>query len=132
MADRHRCLDASFPSPSVCNRQWYVSLPFILILTGSRFAHCSALLLHDSRCPQSALFNFQSLLLVVLLLVCTCTYARAVAPRLIDRNKDGYVNLILSLVLSPSPLIAQFVYCCYLLVLASFHFILARFAGSSD
>ena len=131
MADRQRCLDASFPSPSVCNRQWSVSLPFILILT-SQVAYCSALLPHDSRCPQSALFNFQSLLLVVLLLVCTCTYARAVAPRLIDRNKDGYVNLILSLVLSPSPLIAQFVYCCYLLVLASFHFILARFAGSSD
>ena len=57
---------------------------------------CSPTPDHDSRCPQSALFNFQSLLLVVLLLVCTCTYARAVAPRLIDRNKDGYVNLILS------------------------------------
>ncbi|ETW76343.1 hypothetical protein HETIRDRAFT_28772, partial [Heterobasidion irregulare TC 32-1] len=42
---------------------------------------------------QSALFNFQSLLLVVLLLVCTCTYARAVAPRLIDRNKDGFLGL---------------------------------------
>ena len=40
---------------------------------------------------QSALFNFQSLLLVILLLICTCTYMRAVAPRLIDRNKEGYV-----------------------------------------
>lgn len=38
---------------------------------------------------QSALFNFQSLLLVILLLICTCTYVRAVAPRLIDRNKEG-------------------------------------------
>lgn len=43
-------------------------------------------------CLQSALFNFQSLLLVILLLICTCTYVRAVAPRLIDRNKEGYVR----------------------------------------
>ncbi len=38
---------------------------------------------------QSALFNFQSLLLVLLLLICTCTYIRGTAPALIDRNKDG-------------------------------------------
>ena len=43
---------------------------------------------------QSALFNFQSLLLVILLLICTCTYVRAVAPRLIDRNKEGYVHVL--------------------------------------
>ncbi|KAI0704414.1 hypothetical protein C8T65DRAFT_810279 [Cerioporus squamosus] len=42
---------------------------------------------------QSALFNFQSLLLVILLLICTCTYVRAVAPRLIDRNKEGFPGL---------------------------------------
>ncbi|PFH49540.1 hypothetical protein AMATHDRAFT_147516, partial [Amanita thiersii Skay4041] len=41
----------------------------------------------------SALFNFQSLLLVVLLVICTCTYIRAVAPRLIDRNKQGLLGL---------------------------------------
>lgn len=38
---------------------------------------------------QSALFNFQSLLLVILLTICTCTYVRATAPALIDRNKQG-------------------------------------------
>ncbi|KAH7339899.1 hypothetical protein B0J17DRAFT_657255 [Rhizoctonia solani] len=42
---------------------------------------------------MSALFNFQSLLLVVLLIICTCTYVRAVAPGLIDRNKQGFVGL---------------------------------------
>ncbi|KNZ82342.1 Protein kish-A, partial [Termitomyces sp. J132] len=42
---------------------------------------------------QSALFNFQSLLLVILLTICTCTYVRAVAPRLIDRNKQGFLGL---------------------------------------
>lgn len=41
---------------------------------------------------QSALFNFHSLLRVVLLLICTCTYVRATAPGLIDRNKEGYVT----------------------------------------
>jgi len=38
---------------------------------------------------QSALFHFQALLLVILLFICTCTYVRAVAPRLVDRNKQG-------------------------------------------
>lgn len=40
---------------------------------------------------QTALLNFSSLLLCILLFVCTCTYARATAPGLIDRNKEGYV-----------------------------------------
>lgn len=39
---------------------------------------------------MSALFNFQSLLLVVLLLICTCTYVRAQATRLMDRYRTGF------------------------------------------
>ena len=39
---------------------------------------------------QSALFNFQSLLLVILLLICTSTYLHNVFPGIMDRNKDGY------------------------------------------
>ncbi|KDQ59584.1 hypothetical protein JAAARDRAFT_127161, partial [Jaapia argillacea MUCL 33604] len=42
----------------------------------------------------SALFNFESLLRVILLMICTCTYIRAVAPRLIDRNKEGFLGLL--------------------------------------
>ncbi|KAI0728953.1 DUF1242-domain-containing protein [Fomitopsis betulina] len=42
---------------------------------------------------MSALFNFQSLLLVILLMICTCTYVRAVAPRIVDRNKEGFLGL---------------------------------------
>ncbi|KIY53146.1 DUF1242-domain-containing protein, partial [Fistulina hepatica ATCC 64428] len=41
----------------------------------------------------SALFNFQSLLLVLLLVICTCTYVRGVTPRIIDRNKEGFLGL---------------------------------------
>ncbi|KAK8224717.1 hypothetical protein HDK90DRAFT_514883 [Phyllosticta capitalensis] len=41
----------------------------------------------------TALFNFQSLLLVILLLVCTSTYLHAVAPGLLDRNKDGVFGI---------------------------------------
>ncbi|KAJ2615266.1 hypothetical protein EV177_001653 [Coemansia sp. RSA 1804] len=43
---------------------------------------------------MSALFNFQSLLLVILLTICTCTYLRAQAPALIDRNKTGVMGLL--------------------------------------
>lgn len=41
--------------------------------------------------PQFALFNFQSFLLALLLLICTCTYAHYVFPGIMDRNRDGSV-----------------------------------------
>ena len=40
---------------------------------------------------QSALFHFQSLLLVILLLICTCAYIKSQFPSLIDKNKTGWV-----------------------------------------
>jgi len=50
---------------------------------------------HPSRhaTNMSALFNFQSLLLVIILMICTCTYVRAVAPGIVDRNKQGFLGL---------------------------------------
>ncbi|EIW70023.1 hypothetical protein TREMEDRAFT_29628, partial [Tremella mesenterica DSM 1558] len=42
---------------------------------------------------KSALFNFQSLLLVFLLLICTSTYVRGAAPGLIDRKKSGFLGV---------------------------------------
>ncbi|RKP20124.1 DUF1242-domain-containing protein, partial [Rozella allomycis CSF55] len=41
----------------------------------------------------SALFNFQSLLTVLLLLVCTCSYIHAQTPALLDRHKTGFLGL---------------------------------------
>ncbi|NWS57222.1 KISHA protein, partial [Chunga burmeisteri] len=38
----------------------------------------------------SAIFNFQSLLTIILLLICTCAYIRSLAPSLLDKNKTGY------------------------------------------
>ncbi|KAL2105667.1 hypothetical protein VUR80DRAFT_7939 [Thermomyces stellatus] len=42
---------------------------------------------------MSAIFNFQSLLLVILLLICTSTYAHALFPAIMDRNKDGFAGI---------------------------------------
>ncbi|XP_075748161.1 transmembrane protein 167A-like protein ksh [Rhipicephalus microplus] len=42
---------------------------------------------------MSALFNFQSLLTVVLLLICTCAYIRSIYPSLLDRNKEGLLGV---------------------------------------
>ena len=40
---------------------------------------------------QSAIFNFQALLIVILLTICTCAYLRASPLQsIIDRNKTGY------------------------------------------
>ncbi|XP_070791881.1 protein kish-A isoform X1 [Pituophis catenifer annectens] len=41
----------------------------------------------------SAIFNFQSLLTVILLLICTCAYLRSLAPRLLDNNKTGLLGI---------------------------------------
>ncbi|RAL65391.1 hypothetical protein DID88_000959 [Monilinia fructigena] len=38
---------------------------------------------------MSALFNFQSALLVLLLLICTSAYAHQLFPSIMDRNKEG-------------------------------------------
>ncbi|GAA6035283.1 hypothetical protein JCM8097_008797 [Rhodosporidiobolus ruineniae] len=42
---------------------------------------------------MTAIFNFESLLLVILLAICTCTYARGTAPGLVDRNKQGFLGI---------------------------------------
>lgn len=42
---------------------------------------------------QTALFNFSSLLLCILLFICTCTFIRSTAPGLVDRNKEGFAGL---------------------------------------
>ncbi|ODM96820.1 Protein kish-A [Orchesella cincta] len=41
---------------------------------------------------MSALFNFQSLLTVVALLICTCTYIHSIFPSILDRNKTGVLG----------------------------------------
>ncbi|KAJ8962041.1 hypothetical protein NQ314_005823 [Rhamnusium bicolor] len=41
---------------------------------------------------MSAIFNFQSLLTVVLLLICTCAYLRGLFPSIMDRNKVGIMG----------------------------------------
>jgi Protein of unknown function (DUF1242) len=46
---------------------------------------------------MSALFNFQSLLLVILLMICTCTYLHAQIPAVMDRNKNGYARCLVLL-----------------------------------
>ncbi|XP_064383901.1 protein kish-A-like [Halichondria panicea] len=38
---------------------------------------------------MSAIFNFQSMLVVLILLVCTCTYFRSMFPKIIDNYKTG-------------------------------------------
>jgi len=42
---------------------------------------------------MSALFNFQSLLTVILLLICSCAYIRSLFPSLLDRHKTGMVGV---------------------------------------
>ncbi|KXN69863.1 DUF1242-domain-containing protein [Conidiobolus coronatus NRRL 28638] len=43
---------------------------------------------------MSALFNFQSLLLVLVLTICTSTYVKSQLPSFIDKNKGGFQSLV--------------------------------------
>src|SRR5437773_2018340 len=45
---------------------------------------------------QTALFNFQSLLLFILLIICTSAYAHSIMPGIMDRNQNGYGICLLS------------------------------------
>ncbi|EDL38330.1 mCG141370 [Mus musculus] len=42
---------------------------------------------------MSAIFNFQSLLTVILLPIYTCAYIRFLAPSILDRNKTGLLGI---------------------------------------
>ncbi|XP_042544864.1 protein kish-A-like [Dipodomys spectabilis] len=42
---------------------------------------------------MSAIFNFQSVFTVILLLICTCAYIRSMAPSILDRNKTGLLGI---------------------------------------
>lgn len=61
---------------------WYVRIPQPVKVNESYADHSRA-------ASQSALFNFQSLLLVILLLICTCAYVHDMFPSVLDRKKDG-------------------------------------------
>ncbi|KLU89565.1 hypothetical protein MAPG_08536 [Magnaporthiopsis poae ATCC 64411] len=46
-----------------------------------------------AKAKMAALFNFQSLLLVILLLICTSTYVHAIFPALLDNRKEGFMGI---------------------------------------
>ncbi|EEQ35681.1 transmembrane protein 167 [Microsporum canis CBS 113480] len=45
---------------------------------------------------RAALFNFQSLLLVILLIICTSAYAHSIMPGIMDRHQNGYYLILFS------------------------------------
>ncbi|OCU02343.1 hypothetical protein XELAEV_18008106mg [Xenopus laevis] len=47
----------------------------------------------EQKLIMSAIFNFQSLLIVILLLICTCAYLRSLVPNLLDKNKTGVLGI---------------------------------------
>lgn len=51
-----------------------------------------------ANCPDpcaimTAIFNFESMVTVTLLLICTCAYLRGMFPSLLDRNKTGFLGI---------------------------------------
>ncbi|KAK6748763.1 hypothetical protein RB195_001410 [Necator americanus] len=61
----------------------------------------------------SAIFNFQSLISVILLLICTCAYIRSFAPKLIDRNKEGLLGVFWKLARIGERLSPWVAACCF-------------------
>jgi len=42
---------------------------------------------------MAAFFNFQSILTILVLLICTCAYIHSHIPSLLDKNKTGFLGL---------------------------------------
>ena len=46
---------------------------------------------------MSVLFDFQALLVVMILIICTCTYIKGYRPNIFTKDSKGYVNKIYGL-----------------------------------
>jgi hypothetical protein len=70
-----------------CGNKWCEELSFAQAKRSSRRPT------YAPHFAQSALFNFQSFLTVLLLLICACTYLHRMpfTAKLLDNNKHGYV-----------------------------------------
>lgn len=67
---------------------------------------------------MAAIFNFQSLLLVILLLICTATYLRALVPRVADKNKPGVLGLLWKMARIGERLSPYVSFCCVLMTIS--------------
>ncbi|OCK91043.1 S-adenosylmethionine-dependent methyltransferase [Cenococcum geophilum 1.58] len=69
---------------------------------------------------MTALFNFQSLLLAILLLICTSSYAHYVFPGIMDRNKDGVFGIFWKCARIGERLSPYVSICCVLMAISIF------------
>ena len=88
-----RCLSSLLPVSVAASQSLPLSVASILCRFHSLSRSNAALF--TVRYLQSALFNFQSLLMVILLLICTCAYIHERMPSLLDNNKKGFVRVLL-------------------------------------
>ncbi|RKU43358.1 hypothetical protein DL546_005863 [Coniochaeta pulveracea] len=69
---------------------------------------------------MSALFNFQSLLLVILLLICTSAYVHQMFPTILDRNKTGFMGIFWKCARIGERLSPYISICCVLMAVSLF------------
>ncbi|KAL4946245.1 hypothetical protein BDV06DRAFT_218575 [Aspergillus oleicola] len=73
-----------------------------------------------SRELKSALFNFQSLLLVFLLIICTSAYAHSIMPGIMDRNQNGFFGIFWKCARVGERLSPYVSICCVLMAVSIF------------
>ncbi|KAK2760883.1 hypothetical protein FQN54_002123 [Arachnomyces sp. PD_36] len=69
---------------------------------------------------MSALFNFQALLLVILLIICTSAYAHQIMPGIMDRNQNGLFGIFWKCARIGERLSPYVSICCILMAIAIF------------
>ncbi|CAG7949643.1 unnamed protein product [Penicillium salamii] len=67
----------------------------------------------------SALFNFRSLLLVLLLIICTSSYAHSIMPGIMDRNQNGMFGIFWKCARIGERLSPYVSICCVLMAVSS-------------
>ncbi|KAJ5660808.1 S-adenosylmethionine-dependent methyltransferase [Penicillium longicatenatum] len=69
---------------------------------------------------MTALFNLQSLVLVILLLICTSTYAHSIMPGIMDRNQSGLFGIFWKCARIGERLSPYVSICCFMMAVSIF------------
>ncbi|CEL92672.1 unnamed protein product [Vitrella brassicaformis CCMP3155] len=71
---------------------------------------------------MSALFDFKSLLQVIVLMICTCTYLKAQFPKLFTEKKEGFMGLLWKMARIGERLSPYVSACCFIMAITTLFF----------
>uniref|UniRef100_A0A914YQW9 Ribonuclease P n=1 Tax=Panagrolaimus superbus TaxID=310955 RepID=A0A914YQW9_9BILA len=93
---RKKCQLAATYRPTFFKCIYSIQFNCVTFVLGITFTKTKRVHHHHIKCltvKLSAIFNLQSLIIVLLLFICTCAYTRAIVPKIVDRQKIGIAGI---------------------------------------